>query len=105
SGDEAKDGDSVMFPIRPENDQSSENKDSQSHFYPMPTAEEEAIRRERHQNWLKKTGLRETGEHFERERILAFNKLIRSRPAADRIDEIEGDRKRFVEALFAERKK
>lgn len=61
--------------------------------------EEVAQREERYQEFIQKMEKPKPGS-FIRDRILEFNKKIRSNPKPDDIDQIEDERKGFVRALF-----
>jgi len=61
--------------------------------------EEISDRRERFDKFLAEMEKPDPG-HFRRERILQFNKQIRSLPRPEDLDEVEAERKNFVRALF-----
>jgi hypothetical protein len=63
-----------------------------------------AQRNDRFVKWVKQTGplpLR----HFDRDRILDFNKTIRSADPSEDITDIETERKNYVKSLFRAGKK
>jgi CheY-like chemotaxis protein len=62
------------------------------------------IRQSRFDQWVEKVGPLPV-RHFDRSKILEVNRRIREQGSVDDIDEIEGDRKSFVKALFKKNKK
>lgn len=58
-----------------------------------------AERQKRFENWAQKLKV-EPDKKFDRDKVREFNKKIRSYPAPDDIDEIEGERRQFVAALY-----
>lgn len=65
----------------------------------LVSAEAKAERRKRYESYLEKLEGNE-GSHFSRERILEFNKWIRSQSQDEDIGPIEDERKEFVRKLF-----
>lgn len=66
---------------------------------PLQSEEQKNERQKRFRDFLKdKEDLEES--HFERDRILAFNKMIRERGGPPDLEDIEDERKAFVRSLF-----
>ena len=65
----------------------------------MTTKEDHKEREQRFSDWLKNMEPL-VSQNFDRERILDFNKMIRSAQRAEDIQEVEDERKKFVRALF-----
>jgi len=97
----------TRFPLHKEREQVAVNANAKLPIENDSQKNSETVadvaRKTTYQKWIKDIGLL-SESHFDRDRIFQFNKKIRAATPPEDISEIEDERKKFVNALFKDKK-
>ncbi len=97
------DAGSILLTDLGSTDVSSSRPAGQAPLFPLDDEDLAVKRRDRYEAFVRNNKL-PNKDHFDRDRILDFNKKIRSGAPPEDIDQIEDERKAFVRSLFSDKK-